>query len=110
MLRTVNFQPDYLPPAMLDWAERYAWLLDSVASQWLDGVEPPKRADLQQALMASGSDVYLADILHEMPQPLGWVESQDQRIVLTLFGLRVTPYMRQRLIGLGPLVALAVDR
>jgi hypothetical protein len=110
MLSSVSPQPDYLPPAMLDWVDRYAWLLDQVATRWLDAVEPPKRADLQQALMASGSDVYLADVLHKMPTPLGWIESQDQRIVLSLFGLRVTPCMEQRLAGLGRLVTLAVSR
>jgi hypothetical protein len=110
MLSSVNSRPDYLPPAMLDWAERYAWLLDEVASRWLDAIEPPKRADLQQALMARGSDVYLADVLHEMPTPLGWIESQDQRIVLSLFGLRVAPCMKQQLVGLGGLVAIAVSR
>jgi hypothetical protein len=110
MLNGLSSQLDYLPPAMLDWAETYAWLLDEIASQWLAAMDPPKRADLQQALMARGSDVYLADVLHEMPTPLGWIESQDQRIVLSLFGLRVTPCMKQRLAGLGGLVALAVSR
>jgi hypothetical protein len=45
-----------------------------------------------------------------MPTPLGWIESQDQRIVLSLFGLRVTPCMKQQLAGLGGLVALSVSR
>jgi hypothetical protein len=110
MLTAVSSQPDYLPRAILEWANRYSWLLDEVASRWLSDMEPPKRSDLQQELMARGSDVYIADILSEMPTPLGWIESSDQRIVLTLFGLRVTPCMSERLAGLGELVALAVER
>ena len=64
----------------------------------------------QQTLMAAGHDIWVAGILHEMPAPLGWIESQDQRVVISLFGLRVAPCMQQRLSGLGPLVALSVAR
>ena len=52
---------------MLDWVEEHSWLSDEVASRWLAAGEAPKRADLQKELMARGSDVYLADVLHGMP-------------------------------------------
>lgn len=110
MLSRVSSGAEYLPPAIVAWAEEYSWLLDEVVSSWLKTGESPKRADLQQVLMAAGHDAYVAGILHEMPTPLGWIESQDQRVVLSLFGLRVAPYMQQRLTGLGPLVALSVAR
>jgi hypothetical protein len=110
MLSDVSSDTDYLPAAIVDWAETYSWLLDDIASIWLSTGESPRRADLQQTLMAAGHDVYLAGVLHDMPTPLGWVESQDQRVVISLFGLRAAPCMQQTLTGLGPLVALAVAR
>lgn len=110
MLSGVSSDPAYLPPAIVEWAEEYAWLLDEVASSWMKTGEWPKRADLQQTLMAAGYNVYVAGILHEMPTPLGWIESPDQRVVISLFGLRVAPFMQQRLTALGPLVALSVAR
>ncbi len=106
----VSSRPDYLPSAFVDWAQEYAWLLDEICGRWLRTGEPPKRADLQQALMADGRDVYVAGVLHDMPRPLGWTEPQDQRVVLSLFGLRLTPAAQELLAGLGPLVALAVAR
>jgi len=105
-----GLRPAYLPPAILEWAEANRWLLEDTASRWLDCGQPPRRADLQQALMATGQDVYLAGILQEMPTPLGWTESHQQRVVLTLFGLRMAPCMSEVISGLGPLVALAVAR
>ena len=110
ILGGVSCDADYLPPAIVHWAQTYSWLLDDIASSWLNTGEAPRRADLQQTLMAAGHDVYIAGILHDMPTPLGWIESQDQRVVMSLFGLRATPCMRQALSGLGPLVALAVAR
>jgi hypothetical protein len=110
MLNAVSPDTAYLPSAFVKWAEEHSWLLDEVASSWLKTGEPPKRTNLQQTLMAAGHDIWLAGILHEMPTPLGWIESQDQRVVLSLFGLRVAPCTQQRLSGLGPLVALSVAR
>lgn len=110
MLSGVSSDTAYLPPAIVEWAEEYSWLLDEVASSWMKTGEWPKRADLQQTLMAAGHDVYVAGILHEMPTPLGWIESPDQRVVISLFGLRVAPCMQQRLTALGSLVALSVAR
>jgi hypothetical protein len=106
----VRLGTDYLPRAFVDWAQEYAWLLDEICGRWLRTGESPKRADLQQALMADGRDVYVAGVLHDMPRPLGWTEPQDQRVVLSLFGLRLTPAAQELLEGLGPLVALAVAR
>jgi hypothetical protein len=76
MLDGVNCRPDYLPRGMLDWAEEHSWLLDEVAPRWLATGEAPKRADLQKEFMARGSDVYLADVLHETPSPLIRTEAQ----------------------------------
>jgi hypothetical protein len=107
----MSLRVEYLPPIVLDWAGQHAWLLDEIAVRWLRSGEPPGRPELQHDLLARGVDIYLAEVLEAMPRPLGWIEPSEQRIVLTLFGLRVTPCVHKQIVGgLGRLVALAVDR
>jgi len=101
---------DYLPGPMLAWAEANTWLLDTVAAAWLATGEAPKQADLQQQAMALGLDIWIGGVLEQMPKPLGWVDGGDRRLVLSIIGLRLTPCMAEPMRGLGPLVALAVER
>ncbi len=82
--------PDYLPEGVLAWAEEHRELLDLVVSELLQSGTWPTTTKLTRDLARQGRPVHVDGILRGMPKPLGFVENQPGRIVLLLFGLRLT--------------------
>lgn len=103
-------RPDYLPVEVLDWADEHHDLLELVVQRLLASGEWPLVGDLTRSLAREGRPSPLSMLLHGMPKPLGFVESQPRRIVLLLFGLRLTRSGQPLLDGFATVLRAAVER
>jgi hypothetical protein len=103
-------RPDYLPVEVLDWADEHHDLLELVVQRLLASGEWPLVGDLTRSLAREGRPSPLSMLLHGMPKPLGFVDSQPRRIVLLLFGLRLTRSGQPLLDGFATVLRAAVER
>jgi hypothetical protein len=103
-------RPDYLPVEVLDWADEHHDLLELVVQRLLASGEWPVVGELTRSLARDGKPSPLSMLLHGMPKPLGFVESQPRRIVLLLFGLRMTGSGGPLLDGFASVLRAAIER
>jgi hypothetical protein len=103
-------EPDYLPESILAWARERQETLDLVASEFLKTGAWPTTTGLTRSLARNGRAVPLSSILQDMPRPLGFVENHPGKIVLLLYGLRLTAAGAPLLEGFASLLRLAVER
>jgi hypothetical protein len=82
--------PEYLPDDVRAWAQRHQDVLELVASEFVRDGAWPTTAELTRRLARQGRPLALDSLLRGMPKPLGFVENAPGRIVLLLFGLRMT--------------------
>ena len=100
----------YLPDEVLDWADRHRDLLELVVKRLVASGQWPPIGELTRDLAREGRAVPLSMIFHGMPKTLGFVESQPRRIVLLLFGLRLTDAGEPLLSGFAAVLRTAVER
>jgi hypothetical protein len=103
-------EPDYLPEAVLAWARERQEILDLIVGEFLETGAWPTTTGLTRSLARSGQAVPLSSILREMPRQLGFVENHPGKIVLLLYGLRLTTAGTPLLEGFASLVRLALER
>jgi hypothetical protein len=103
-------RPDYLPVEVLDWAGEHHDVLELVVQRLLMSGEWPQVGELTRSLARDGRPSPLSMVLHGMPKPLGFVESQPRRIVLLLFGLRMTDSAHSLLDGFADVLRTAIER
>jgi hypothetical protein len=106
----VSSQPDYLPEETLAWAAEHSELMELIVEELLGTGAWPTSTALSRDLARQGRPVPLSSIAREMPKPLGFLENQDSRIVLLLFGLRLTSAGQVLLDGFYELLATARER
>jgi hypothetical protein len=102
--------PDYLPSATVQWAVEHGELLDLVAADFLSQGAWPEITVMTKRLAAAGRPIALRNIFWEMPKPFGWIDNSEDRIKLSLFGLRFARPARPLLEGYVRVLRLAVER
>jgi hypothetical protein len=102
--------PDYLPENACLWAREHRELLELVVEELLKtGTWPPLK-DLTRRLAREGQPAALRSIFWEMPKPLGFVEHNPERVILTPFGLRTTHAGHKLLAGFTGVLTIAAER
>jgi hypothetical protein len=101
---------DYLPSQVRDWAERHLELLELVAKDLVTSGSWPEISVLTKRLAGAGKPTPLRNIFWGMPKPLGWIDHNPERIVLSLHGLHLTRAARPLLDGYVTVLRLAVER
>ena len=101
---------DYVPSHVRDWAERHLELLELVAENLVTSGSWPEISVLTKRLAGAGKPTPLRSIFWGMPKPLGWIDHNPERIVLSLHGLRLTRAARHLLDGYLAVLRLAVER
>ena len=101
---------DYLPQYVCDWATSHIELLELVASDLVTSGSWPEVTVLTKRLAGAGTPTPLRNIFWGMPKPLGWIEQNPERVVLSLHGLRLTAAARPLLDGYVSVLRLAVER
>lgn len=102
--------PDYLPEDVLEWARNNRELLDLVVAELLRTGDWPTTTGLTRDLARQGRPLPLSTLLRDLPRPLGFVENHPGRIVLLLFGLRVTSDGQRLLDPFVALLKLGIER
>jgi hypothetical protein len=82
--------PAYLPEPSRAWALEHRALMERVAEELVGTGAWPPIGELTRELARERRPLPVRSIVWNMPKPLGFVESDPERVVLTLFGLRVT--------------------
>jgi hypothetical protein len=77
------------PPSYEDWAAEHQMLLRLVVELFMAAGEWPTLNELQRDLVRDGVRIDVGAAAHGIPNPLGF--RQGERLVLTLFGLRLVP-------------------
>lgn len=109
MLPEIDY-PDYLPENACLWAREHRELLELVVEELLKtGTWPPLK-DLTRRLAREGQPAALRSIFWEMPKPLGFVEHNPERVILTPFGLRTTHAGHKLLAGFTGVLTIAAER
>jgi TIR domain len=103
-------QPDYLPPLIKEWAHGHAHLLDEIIRATIQRHGWPSVRSLTRDLARRGRPMPLYDILFQMPKPLGLLDRSSDRVVLSLFALRLVPAGRPLLDDFTSVLRLAVQR
>jgi eukaryotic-like serine/threonine-protein kinase len=100
----------FLPTDAAHWATENRLLLDLIADELMaQGVWPEVRM-LTRRLAQDGRPIPLADLLWKMPRSLGFIDTQNDRIILLLFALDLTSAGGALLTGFTAILRLAVDR
>jgi hypothetical protein len=101
---------DYFPSHVRAWAERHQELLELVAQDLVTSGSWPQIGVLTKRLAAAGKPTPLRNIFWGMPKPLGWIDHNPERIVLSLHGLHLTRAARPLLASYIAVLRLAVER
>jgi hypothetical protein len=101
---------DYLPSNVRHWAERHLELLELVAKDLVTSGSWPEISVLTKRLAGAGTPTPLRNIFWGMPKPLGWIDHNPERIVLSLHGLHLTRAAQPLLEGYFAVLRLAVER
>jgi serine/threonine protein kinase len=106
----IDVGSDYIPAHIRAWAGERLSLLERLVCELLRTGAWPDLSELTRALAGEGQPQDLRGIFWSMPKPLGWIDHNPERVVLTIFGLRLTGAGRPLLEGLVRVLRLAVDR
>jgi serine/threonine-protein kinase len=99
-----------MPPAVAAWADEHADLLELVAAEFVASASWPEISALTKRLARAGKPLPLRTIFFGMPKPLGWIDHNPERIVLSLHGLRFAGAAWPLLEGYLAVLRLAVER
>ncbi len=109
MLPEIDY-PDYLPENACLWAREHRDLLELIVEELLrTGTWSPLK-DLTRKLAREGRPAALRSIFWEMPTPLGFINHNPERVILTPFGLRATYAGHKLLRGFTAILTLAAER
>lgn len=109
MLPEIDY-PDYLPEAARIWAREHRALLEVIVEELLKtGTWQPLK-ELTRKLAREGRPTPLRPIFWEMPKPLGFINHNPERVILTLFGLRTTSAGQKLLAGFTAILTIAAER
>ena len=103
-------QPDFLDAAVRQWADQYEELLELVADELIRTGQWPTASRLTRRLAREGRAVPVMTIFGSMPRALGFVENHPGRIVLLLFGLRLTRAGHPVVAGFWEALEIAIGR
>jgi hypothetical protein len=103
-------KPDYLPEELLAWGDERRDLLELIVDELLRNGDWPSTTALTRKLAREDRALPLSSILSEMPKPIGFVENHPGRIVLLLFGLRLTYEGQGLLAGFTAVLQTAIER
>jgi hypothetical protein len=102
--------PDYLPENAGAWAQEHRDLLELIVDEFLrTGAWQPLK-ELTRKLAREGRPAALRSIFWEMPKPLGFINHNPERVILTPFGLRTTHAGHKLLAGFTAILTLAAER
>jgi hypothetical protein len=102
--------PDYLPENARTWAHEHRDLLEFIVDEFLrTGTWQPLK-ELTRKLAREGRPAALRSIFWEMPKPLGFINHNPERVILTPFGLRTTHAGHKLLAGFTAILTLAAER
>jgi TIR domain len=101
---------DFLPGDFKGWASQHRELLELIAEDFQASGSWPSPEPLTRRLVRRGRPTPVDDIAWRMPRPLGWVEHNPDRIVLSLFGLRCTEGALPLLEGFVRVLRTAIER
>jgi TIR domain len=102
--------PDFLPPEVVEWAREHREVLERIVEQLLSTGAWPSPKDLTRQFVREDRPIAVGSLLLEMPRPLGFVETYPEKVVLLLFGLRMTHAGHKLLAGYHAIVRLAAER
>jgi hypothetical protein len=103
-------KPDYLPLGVREWALEHSELLELIVSEFVATGTWPSLSDLSRRLAREGQPVALRPLFWEMPKPLGLLASNPERVVFSIFGVRMTRTGESLLMGFMEILALAAER
>jgi hypothetical protein len=102
--------PDYLPENARAWAHEHRDLLELIVDEFLrTGTWQPLK-ELTRKLAREGRPAALRSIFWEMPKPLGFINHNPERVILTPSGLRTTHAGHKLLAGFTAILTLAAER
>jgi hypothetical protein len=102
--------PDYLPEDARVWARDHRELLELVVEELLRTGTWQPLTDLTRKLAREGRPASLRSIFWEMPKPLGFINHNPERVILTPFGLRTTYAGHKLLAGFTGVLTIAAER
>jgi len=102
--------PDYLPENARAWAREHRELLEVIVEDLLKTGTWPTLKALTRRLAQERRPALLQSIFWQMPKPLGFMESDPERVMLTPFGLRATHAGQKLLAGFTAILTLAAER
>lgn len=102
--------PDYLPKDARVWAREHRELLEMIVEELLQTGAWPSVKALTRKLARGNQPVALSRVLGRMPKPLGFADHYPDRVVLLVFGLRMTHAGHKLLAGLLATLRLAAER
>ncbi len=103
-------EPEYLPEQARAWAREHRELLELIVDELLQTGAWPSVKTLTRKLARANQPVALSALLATMPKPLGFVEHYPDRVVLLVFGLRMTHSGHKLLAGFHAVLRLAAER
>ncbi len=102
--------PDHLPDEARAWAREHRELLEMIVEELLQTGTWPSVKALTRKLARGNQPIALSRVLGTMPKPLGFVDHYPDRVVLLVFGLRMTHAGHKLLAGFLATLRLAADR
>lgn len=103
--------PDYLPDGVTAWAEENRSLLELIVEELIATGSWPGLKETTRKLAREGNPIPLERVLGSMPRPLGSLDTgPDRRIVLFLYGLRMTHSGHKLLAGFAGALRIAKER
>lgn len=103
-------EPEYLPEPAQAWGREHRELLELIVDELLQTGAWPSVKALTRKLARANQPVALSALLATMPKPLGFVEHYPDRVVLLVFGLRMTHSGHKLLAGFHAVLRLAAER
>jgi hypothetical protein len=102
--------PDFLLPDLTAWARDHRSILERIVDKLLLTGAWPSPTGLTRELSRQGQPVAVRSLMFGTPRPLGFVETNPERVVLLVFGLRMTGAANDLLSGFYEVVSLARER
>lgn len=103
-------EPGYLPEDARAWAREHRELLEVIVEELLHMGAWPSVKALTRKSARGNQPIALSCVLGTMPKPLGFVDHYPDRVVLLVFGLRMTHAGHKLLAGFLATLRLAADR
>ena len=102
--------PDFLLPELLAWARDHRAILERIVEELLLVGAWPSPTALTRELSRHGQPVAVRSLMFGTPRPFGFVETNPERVVLLIFGLRMTQAAGALLSGFYEVLSLARER